>query len=46
MEIKLAIANAADVETECLVTFAVDHGDKQKPEPKLATKDAVAEKAV
>jgi hypothetical protein len=45
MEIKLAIANPADVETECLVAFALDHGDKQKPDPKVASKDATLEKA-
>ena len=45
MEIKLAIANPADVETECLVAFALDHGDKQKPAPKLVTQDAAIEKA-
>ena len=36
METKLIAANPAETETECLVVFALDHGTKQKPEPKLA----------
>jgi len=46
METRLLTANLPDVETECLVVFALDHGDKQKPAPKLAVKDAAAEKAI
>src|SRR5262249_40173330 len=30
MEIKLITSSPADVETECLVIFALDHGEKQK----------------
>ncbi len=46
METRLLTANLPDVETECLVVFALDHGDKQKPAPQLAVKDSNAEKAV
>jgi leucyl aminopeptidase len=62
MDIRLIAANPAEVETECLVVFALDHGTKDaikdpvksnqngkeapKPEPRLAIKDSVLEKAV
>src|SRR5258708_26623839 len=52
MDIRLIAASFAEVETECLVTIALDHGSsnnngaKQKSEPKLAVKDAALEKAV
>ncbi len=46
MDTKLITANSADVETECLVAFALDHGENKKPEPRLAGKDAALEKAV
>jgi leucyl aminopeptidase len=47
MEIRLITANPADVESECLVAVALDHGDKQKPQPRLAVKDIAAlDKAV
>ena len=39
MELRLITANLVDVETECLIAVAVDHGDKQKPNPRLALKD-------
>jgi leucyl aminopeptidase len=48
MDTRLIIANLPDVETDCLVVFALDHsnsGDKQST-LKLASKDAAAEKAV
>ena len=45
MDNRLIAANPAEVETECLVVVAVDHGDKQKNEPRLATKDASLDKA-
>ncbi|HEX7285905.1 MAG TPA: leucyl aminopeptidase [Candidatus Angelobacter sp.] len=45
MDTKLIIANPAEVESECLVVFALDHGDNKKPEPRLALKDAAVEKA-
>src|SRR5436305_5533559 len=62
MDIRLIAANPAEVETECLVVFALDHATKDagkdpaksnqagkeapKPEPRLAIKDSVLEKAV
>ena len=55
MDTRLIAANPAEVDTECLVVFALDHavknqgGDsktKDKPEPRLAVKDAALEKAV
>ena len=64
MDIRLIAANPAEVETECLVIFALDHASKDsankdlakstqaagkeqpKPEPRLAIKDSVLEKAV
>jgi leucyl aminopeptidase len=45
MDTKLIIANPAEVESECLVVFALDYGDNKKPEPRLALKDAAVEKA-
>jgi leucyl aminopeptidase len=45
MDTKLITASPAEVETECLVVFALDHGDNKKPEPRLASKDAAVEKA-
>src|SRR6476646_10273530 len=64
MDTRLIAANSAEVETECLVVFALDHATKDstnkdlaknnqpsvkeapKPEPRLAIKDSVLEKAV
>jgi leucyl aminopeptidase len=46
MDTRLIISGSADVETECLAVFVLDHGDKQKPAPKLAMKDAAVEKAL
>src|SRR6266567_3019343 len=51
MDIRLIATSFAEVETECLVTIALDNGSatngtKQKTEPKLAVKDAALEKAV
>jgi leucyl aminopeptidase len=45
MDTKLIVGNPADVETECLVVIALDHGEKQKNEPRLATRDTALEKA-
>ncbi|HKR97736.1 MAG TPA: M17 family peptidase N-terminal domain-containing protein, partial [Candidatus Angelobacter sp.] len=45
MDIRLIAANFAEVETECLVTVALDHGNKQKSEPHLTVKDPALEKA-
>ncbi|HWZ45986.1 MAG TPA: leucyl aminopeptidase [Candidatus Saccharimonadales bacterium] len=36
MDTRLIAANIAEVETECLVIVALDHGDKQKADPRLA----------
>src|SRR5215472_5442880 len=46
METRLISRAFAEVDTECLVVVALDHGDKQKPEPKLAFKDAAVDKAI
>jgi leucyl aminopeptidase len=46
MDTRLIAANFAEVETECLVTLALDHGSNQKNEPRLTAKDAALEKAV
>ncbi|HWS16534.1 MAG TPA: M17 family peptidase N-terminal domain-containing protein, partial [Candidatus Elarobacter sp.] len=65
MDTRLLAANPAEVETECLVVFALDFANKDlakkdhaskdqgsnsntkdKPEPRLAVKDAALEKAV
>jgi leucyl aminopeptidase len=46
MDTRLIAANFAEVETECLVTLALDHGSNQKSEPRLTAKDAALEKAV
>jgi leucyl aminopeptidase len=46
MDIRLIASSLAEVDAECLTVFALDHGDKQKPAPKLAGKDAAVEKAV
>ncbi len=46
MDIRLAAANPAEVETECLVVFALDHGNGNKPEPKLALANAALEQAI
>jgi leucyl aminopeptidase len=64
MDTRLIAANPAEVETECLVVFALDHATKDgankdmaktnqsagkeapKPEPHLAIKDGILEKAV
>jgi len=54
MDTRLIAANPAEVDAECLVVFALDHSvksqgggsSKEKPEPRLAVKDAALEKAV
>src|SRR6478609_1880887 len=53
MDTRLIAASPAEVDTECLVVFALDHSvksqggnTKDKPEPRLAVKDATLEKAV
>jgi leucyl aminopeptidase len=45
METPLMVSSPADVETECLVVFALNHGDKHKNDPRLANRDAALEKA-
>lgn len=45
MDTKLVLGNPAEVDTECLVVIALDHGDKHKPAPRLTTPDAALEKA-
>ena len=45
MDIRLIAANPAELETECLVVFALDHETNAKPEPRLAIKDPAIEKA-
>ena len=46
MDTRLIAANPADVDTECLVAFTLDHGSNQKSEPRLTVKDPALEKAV
>jgi leucyl aminopeptidase len=49
MELRLISTNLAEVESECLVTLALDYadkGDKQKTEARPATRDAAVEKAL
>src|SRR5262249_42080207 len=46
METRLINRAFAEVDTECLVVVALDHGDKQKHEPKLAFKDAGLDRAI
>lgn len=46
MDTRLVFASPAEVETECLIVFAVDRGENKKPEPALAGKDPALDKAV
>ncbi len=46
MDTRLIAANFAEVETECLVAIALDHGTNQKSEPRLTVKDPALEKAI
>jgi leucyl aminopeptidase len=46
MDTRLIAANPAQVETECLVVIALDHGTKEKSEPRLTLKDADLEKVI
>ncbi len=45
MDARVITGNSAEVETECLVAFAVDHGEKQKSDPRLLHRDSALEKA-
>src|SRR5215471_10025432 len=46
MELRLIAADPSAVDTECLVTIALDHGNQKTPAPKLAGKNAAAEQAI
>ena len=46
MDIRLIAANFAEVETDCLVTIALDYGNKEKSEPRLTVKEPALEKAI
>jgi leucyl aminopeptidase len=47
MDTRLIIAaNPAEIETECLVVFALDHGNNKKPEPALTPRQPALEAAV
>src|SRR5258708_26967074 len=48
MDIKLVPGSPSTIETECLVTIALDHGEKQQNTPKLTCleQDAALNKAV
>jgi leucyl aminopeptidase len=51
MDTRLIAANFAEVDTECLVAIALDHGskdqgNKQKCDPKLTVKDPTLDKAI
>src|SRR5438270_6982338 len=46
MDTRLIAANPAEVETECLVAFSLDHGSNKKPEPALTIKHPGLEGAV
>jgi leucyl aminopeptidase len=47
MDTRLMIAaNPAEVETECLVAFSLDHGSNNKPEPALTPKQPALEAAI
>lgn len=45
MKIELTVSAPADVKTECLVVVALDHGDKDKPQPELDTTDSALKQA-
>jgi len=45
MKIDLSLSNPADVQTECLVLVALDHGDKDKPDAKLEAADSALRQA-
>ena len=42
MELRVITTNPAELETECLIAVALDHGDKQQPAPRLALKNLAA----
>src|SRR5690349_21794759 len=46
MKTELSISAPAEVETECLVVVALDHGEKDKPEVGIETSDAGVKQAV
>ncbi|SRR6266481_909363 len=45
MDIRLVAASPAEIETECLVVIAADHGEKQQNTPKLSPSDPTLEKS-
>ncbi|HEY6969009.1 MAG TPA: leucyl aminopeptidase [Candidatus Angelobacter sp.] len=45
METKSIVSSPSDVETECLVVFALDHGQKQQNDARLTSRDAALERA-
>lgn len=45
MKTELVAAKTSQVETECLVLVALDHAEKDKPSPRLATDEAVFKQA-
>jgi leucyl aminopeptidase len=45
MKIELSTSTPADVQTECLVVIALDHGDKDTPRPQLDTADSALKQA-
>jgi leucyl aminopeptidase len=45
MKIDLSFSAPSDIQTECLVVVALDHGDKDKPKPELDTTDSGCKQA-
>ena len=45
MKTELSLAQPADVQTECLVAVVLDHGEKDKPDARVATAPALQQAA-
>ena len=45
MKTELSLSTPAEVQTECLVVVALDHGDKDKPQPVIEATDAAIKQA-
>ena len=45
MKTELSLSAPAEVQTECLVVVALDHGDKDKPQPVIESTDAAIKQA-
>lgn len=45
MKTELSLSAPAEVQTECLVVVALDHGDKDKPQPAIESTDAAIKQA-